>query len=481
MNARMGRNNTNLSGGVNYTADYTSRKQIELEHMYRSSFLVGAAVDMKAEDMTRKGVFISSGMDGEQQRQITQKWVELKIWSSLRESLQWGDLYGGAIAVILIDGQDVSKPLRLETVGKDQFKGLLVFNRWQIEQQENRFVTDIGPDYGKRAYYKLIPGQIGVPAWYIHYSRVIPFLGEELPYQQRLYENGWGQSVIERIIARIEAFDSVTHGIAQLIYKSHLRTYSIDKLRQLLAHSEDHPAYQGLMKHMEMIRAYQSIEGMTLMDKDDLFQTHTYSFGGLADVQDKFAEQIAGAIGVPLIRLLGQSPKGFSTGDADLSNYYDRINSAQEDKLRNPCHKLFEITYRSLFGSALPDDFNFEFSELWQMSSVDKSAVAVNTVNMLNAAQDGGLMSQSAAMSELKNQSRITGIGSIISEEDIDNAKDEPLSPAEYGEIELANKVSASSSPVRNSTTKDSKAGWPDRWGLRWFRSKRIDDSKTPD
>jgi hypothetical protein len=47
---------------------------------------------------------------------------------------------------------------------------------------------------------------------------------------------------------------------------------------------------------------------MTLMDKSDDFQTHSYSFAGIADVILRFAEQVSGATGIPLVRLFGQSP-----------------------------------------------------------------------------------------------------------------------------------------------------------------------------
>lgn len=471
--ARVGRNSTNLSGSGEYTLNYTSRNQQALEKMYRSSFLVGKAVDAKAEDMTRKGVFISSGADNKEQSTLNNEFLQLNIWQSLESAIKWGDLYGGAIAVILIDGQDPKTPLRVDTVGKDQFKGLLVFDRWQIHQTANELITDFTPDYGKREYYEIISGQVGVPDWKIHHTRVIRFDGDKLPYRQQLYENGWGQSVIERIVDRIEAYDSVTSGSAQLIYKAHLRTYSIEGLRKILAMPDDMPAFTALMKHMDMIRSYQSVEGMTLMDSLDKFETHSYAFGGLADVMDKFGEQIAGATGIPLIRLLGQSPKGFSTGDADLANYYDEINSLQEKKLRVPVQTLFEVCYRSLFGKELPEDFNFEFNSLWQMSNVDKSTVAVNTINSVIGAVSNGLMSQETGMNEIKTASRYIGIGSNITEEEINNARDEPL-PPEDDDSSSISATRANNNPIRNTDAQTIKKDRVDsKWGIRWFRSKR--------
>jgi hypothetical protein len=132
--------------------------------------------------------------------------------------------------------------------------------------------------------------------------------GDSLPFQQAQTENGWGMSVVERIFERIQAFDTATVGTTQLIHKAHLRTYSIEKLRTILATGGD--LEKGLMRHLDMIREFQTIEGMTLMDGSDKFETHSYSFAGVADVLLRFAEQVSGATGIPLVRLFGQSPRG---------------------------------------------------------------------------------------------------------------------------------------------------------------------------
>ncbi|MFX6330891.1 phage portal protein, partial [Acinetobacter baumannii] len=72
--------------------------------------------------------------------------VSLGIWDKLCETGKWARLYGGAIAVMLIDGQDLSTPLRIEAIGKDQFKGLVVMDRWMVAPPVGNVVTEYGPD-----------------------------------------------------------------------------------------------------------------------------------------------------------------------------------------------------------------------------------------------------------------------------------------------------------------------------------------------
>lgn len=200
-------------------------------------------------------------------------------------------------------------PLRPETIGKGKFKGILPLDRWMIDPVLTRRIKDMGPDLGKPEFYDVVTTATGIPAWRIHHSRLIRFDGVTLPFQQKMTENEWGMSVVERIWDRLTAFDSATVGAAQLVYKAHLRTYSVEKLRELIALGG--PAYEALLKNIDLIRQFQSNEGMTLMDSRDKFETHQYSFSGLDDILSQFAEQISGAVGIPLVRLFDSPRRDF--------------------------------------------------------------------------------------------------------------------------------------------------------------------------
>ncbi|MFY0034561.1 DUF1073 domain-containing protein, partial [Acinetobacter baumannii] len=209
----------------------------------------------------------------------------------------------------------------------------------------------------------------------IHYSRVFRMDGIKLPYWQAIAENLWGQSVIERLEDRLTIFDSATLGAGQLIYKAHLRTYKVKGLRSLIAAGGR--MYDALVEQINQIRLWQSNEGLTLMDAEDTYEAHQYSFAGLDNILMQFGQQIAGALGIPLVRLFGQSPAGFSaTGESDLSNYYDNINQQQEGRMRTPLHKLLEIVSRSKLGKPLPDSFKFDFASLWQIDDEKKAEIA---------------------------------------------------------------------------------------------------------
>jgi len=423
MFARLGIQEANMSSGGYYNlGPYISRNRLELEAAYRSNWLVGKIIDCIAEDMTREGVDIHSELKPDEIQDFEVMIEEFNIWKDLCNALKWARLYGGSLAVMLIDGANYEKELNIETIGKDKFKGIVVLDRWMVQPTMDQLVTDLNRDIGKPMYYETLPGVSVMPAMKIHYSRVLRFEGIELPYYQKLFENLWGLSVVERILDRLLAFDSATQGAAQLMYKAYLRTIGIDQFRETLAMGG--AAEEAIIKQFKYIQQFQSIEGLTVLDAKDTFQTHAYSFAGISDVLQQFGQQVSGGEGIPLVRLFGQSPAGFSTGDTDIRNYYDEINKRQNTDLRPHLNKLFAVMSMSRFGKPLPEDTQFDFRSLWQIDDQQKATIAATDFNTINGAYQGQLLSQKAAMQELRQLSRITGRFTNITTEDIENAED---------------------------------------------------------
>lgn len=428
--ARVGFGTGNQTSASGYQFDFISRNRVQLEAMYRSSWIVGQAVDVVAEDMTRAGIDHEGEIDPGDTAKLDREFERMVLWDRICDTSKWSRLYGGAVAVMLIDGQNMNTPLRPETVGKGQFKGLLVLDRWLVQPTLQDLVQDFGPDFGMPKFYDVVADSMALKRQRIHHSRVLRLDGVDLPYWQRVSENLWGQSVIERLFDRLIAFDSTTAGAAQLVYKAHLRTYKVEGLRDIIATGG--PALEGLLKQIDMIRRFQSNEGMTLMDSKDEFEAHQYAFSGLDNVLLQFGQQLSGALGIPLVRLFGQSPSGMNaTGESDLKTYYDNIKQQQERRLSGPLTRMMSVLFQSVLGSPMPDDYNFQFRHLLQLSEVERADVAQKNTDTVLSAYDAGIISQQTALQELRQSSEVTGIWSNITDELINGADDELPEPGE--------------------------------------------------
>lgn len=433
--AQIGWGTNNQSSASTYALSYQSRNRINLEAAYRGSWVVRAAVDALPEDMTRAGVEFS-GLEPEDITTIEQDTMRLAIWDALCDTGKWANLYGGCLAVMLIEGQDFATPLRPETIAKGQFKGLLVLDRWMVSPPVGDVVTDFGPDMGKPVFYNVIADYAAIPKAKIHYTRVIRLDGMDLPFYQRVSENGWGLSVLEPMWDRLIAFDSASVGAGQLIYKAHLRTYKVKDLRSIIAAGG--PALAGLEAQMKFTRLAQTNEGLTVMDAEDEFEAHSYTFSGLSDMLLQFAQQLCGALGMPFTRLFGQSPTGLgATGEGEMKQWGEKVKQNQERRLRNPLHRLFAVMSMSSLGKPLPDDFGFEFRSLQEMNELEKSDIATKKVDAVTKAVDAGVQKPSSAMKDLKASSQVTGLFGSISDEDISEAEEQEKNAPPPGEMDL--------------------------------------------
>jgi uncharacterized protein len=502
----------NILSHGQYLPNLMTRNRLQLEYAYRGSWVAGKAIDITAEDMTRAGIEINTNEGAEDIQEFKVQMSRLKIWASLANTIRWGKLYGGCCGVIQIKGQNPAEPLDLDSVGKDQFHGIVVYDRWQLYPVLSELITS-GPDMGLPAYYDIVLGtNLNDPGLEpdgqqttnatgrvrVHHSRCIRVIGYELPFWQAITEMMWGESILERTWDRLIEYDDAIASVGSLMNRAQLRTVSIDQLRNILASGGE--AEKALIAQFAYMRQFQSSEGLTLLDKEDVFQSVAYSFGGVADTLLQFKQEIGGAFDIPLVRFFGQSPAGLNaTGESDLRLYYDGINAKQEYQLRNPVEMVLKVMWRSCFGKPVPKDLVWTFTSLWQMSDTEKATIAKSDVDTLIEAHEAGGITTAVMMKEFKKLSNKTGLFTHITEEEIEEAEnDEPPMPEEAGETESQNQAdpgTSASKPAGNknapknpSITKPAAAGSPSSFKEKskdsaWKRIKGwlSKDKKTQD
>jgi phage-related protein (TIGR01555 family) len=450
--SKLGLNNDNALSAGTYEFNLITRNRILLEAAYRGSWIVGAIVDSVAEDMTRAGIAITTNEGKENLQELKNAMSRLQISQSLCTLVKWGRLYGGALGILQIQGQDLSTPLNLDRVAKGQFQGIVVFDRWQLNPRLDHLI-DAGPEMGLPKYYDIVndpratggdfktaTGQLKV-----HHSRVIRMAGIDLPYFQAITEMMWGESNLERLWDRLIAFDNASMSAASLIDRASLRTVGVQDLREIVAAGGE--AQMGLIAQFEMMRSLQVNEGLTLIDKNDSFESTAYSFAGLSDMLLQFYQQLSGAASIPLIRLLGQSPAGLNGGgEDDIRMYYDNVNAQQEAKLRNGWELVIKVLWRSTFGQPSPKDMQFQFVPLWQMTATEKATNAKTIAETVIGAQEAGLTSKKSALMDLRGTSPETGLFSNITEEDIKEAEEQDENPPNPNEVDISKPEEAAAS-----------------------------------
>lgn len=430
-NLQLGQGTDNALSNSTYGFNPITRYRVLLEWIHRGSWLGGIAIDVAAEDSIRGGIEIH-GLSPKNTAKLQNALVRKGIWKNYCNGKKWGRLYGGAISVFLIDGQDLSTPLNMETVGKGQFKGLATLDRWQCQPTLNQegLVEEFGPDLGLPKYYLVNNDAPVLRGKRIHYTRVIRHIGVELPFYQSILEQFWGISVLERLYDRLVAFDSATSGIAQYIHKMHLRVIKIDKYRQIQAAGGK--LLQGFMRFAEDMRRRQSNEGITYIDSADDFIVHNSNISsGISEALMQLGQQISGALQMPLVRLFGQSPGGLgSNGDSELRTYYEGVNQRQERDDRVPVTNICVLTAKSEGIPLNEEEFGFNFRSLYQLDDEQKSNVFDRDSRAILEAFATSLIDKPTALKELRQLGRYTNRWTNITDKEVKEAENEPPQPA---------------------------------------------------
>lgn len=479
--ARLGFGQPNLNEGADYPLTRMSQNYNLFTSLYRSSWIVRKIVDVFPSDMVKNWIKFNSSLDPEKISKINSVIRKTKTKEKIKEGLRWARLYGGAAGLILIDGdEDLSEPLDYDAIMLDDYKGLLIFDRWNGIYPDIELEDDISDEeYGYPKYYSISLSEANNNLMLsynkqdlvkVHHSRIVRFNGRDLPLWERQAEMFWGESEIEIVFEELKKRDNTSANIASLIFLANIRVLKMNDLGQLLGASTQ-KAQENLYKVLQAQNQLMSNMGIYVMDKDDDFGSEQYSFGGLNDIYESFMLDIAGACEMPVTKLFGREPAGFnSTGESDLTQYYDTLEEKQETYLQPIIDKLLPIIFMSTLG-AIPEDLDWEFNPCMNANSKDLADLAQSMASPIFEAFNTGLITKEIALKELKQQNEKTGMWSNITDEDIKNAKNEDNS-GEYTNEEQESLMSELN-PEQNdmeetyneniNTQKVSDSGWRER------------------
>lgn len=391
-----------------------------LNSLYRDNWVVQNVIDIVPDDMLKRW-FTLSGVQGmEKKEQMNQQARRSQLKARISQGLKWGRLYGGAVGIILIEGQEnqMDRPLDTSLIYPGSFHGMYILDRWSGVSPSTTLVTDpADPDFGLPEYYDISNGSGNVYAR-VHHSRVIRFLGRMLPYTEQMAESYWGESEIEALYSDIVKHDNVAHNMAALTFRANVDTMEVRNLDQLfsLGSAEQQRRFWNTMQAQSVCK---SNFGMQLVNEGTKLTNTQYTFAGLKDIYDSMCLDLAGASRIPVTKLFGRAPAGMNaTGESDLQNYYDYIDNLRESVLRPILYRLLPVMAMSAWGIA-PEGLDIAFPPLWMPTAKEAAEIAKAKTETVIAAFQAGLLDQGAAQSELKKLSGETGLFDAISDEEI--------------------------------------------------------------
>jgi phage-related protein (TIGR01555 family) len=334
----------------------------QLDVAYQTNWLARAIVDIPSEDMCREWRIIKS-RDADVIRIEEDR---LMLPMMVQEAATWGALYGGG-GILMLTGQDLSKPLNINRIRKGDLQRLVVFDRYDMSAMTLNTWDVLQPNYLAPEFYTITGG-----GQQIHWSHFARFNGTRLPRRQMLQTQGWGDSELRKCLDDIMDMVASKDGIAELMQEANVDVIKREGLSDELASDQD----DAIINRYTLFSQMKSVVQMALLDGDESYERKTLDLGGVAPVLETFMTWISGAANIPVTRLFGTSAKGLNaTGEGDLKNYYNSIRSKQLVRLDPGLRYLDEVLVRSALGY-WPDDYNYVWAPLAQPDEVQLATAA---------------------------------------------------------------------------------------------------------
>ncbi len=409
--AFLGENSPLLASGTFLRSGLTSDPEL-LTAMYRESWLTKRIIDTPSEDMTRAWYRLSSSVNPEEIHALRRLEARHSVKQELTNALRWARLYGGSLALMVIRGEEdrLDQPLEQEMLLPDCFQGLLVLDRAQGIEPSAELVSDLDdPDFGLPEYYTVNLDTENYRMVRLHHSRVLRFIGRELPRGETIRENFWGASEMEHIRDELLKRSAASANIAQLIFQANITTLKMSDFGELLGAGTEEQR-RSVEYAMGMENRFRTSFGIQLLSRDDSLENHPYSFTGLSEIYEQFMMDMAGAAEIPATRLFGRSPQGMNaTGESDLRNYYDMIASLQERQLRPALEKLLPVMAVSCWGY-VPESLEIVFEPVMTSSPAERAELVQKLSGDVIEGYKCGLFTREQAVMELKCRGEELGV-----------------------------------------------------------------------
>jgi uncharacterized protein len=364
-----------------YSKPIWTRQQLEAS--FQSDWIARKAISIPAQDATRE--WRAWQAKGQQIEELEATEQRLQVQLKLQMALTKARLYGGCCMLIGVDG-DMSKELDTETIQKDGLKYIHVLAPHQLMVE--KLIYDLeSPYYGQPEFYELQDTKDRIKTVKIHPSRMVRLIGLDPP--DPMENSGWGDPAMQVIHDSVSSAGTVMQSIAVLIQEAKLDVIKIPGLTEIFSTTE---GTNRMVKRFSEANVAKSVVNGILLDGEEEWQRIGVNFQGMPEVLQMYLQIAAGAADIPVTRFLGQAPAGLnSTGESDLTNYYDRIASDQELRLTPALDKLDKAIIRSSLGKT-DDNIFYNWNSLWQMDDTAKADIAKKKAEVTKIDVDCGLI-----------------------------------------------------------------------------------------
>jgi uncharacterized protein len=372
----------------NRPSPVTRLSDIELAALYYGDPIAADAVDYLPEDMTKAG-FEVDGDNGELEKAFN----KLHGPEKFKEALAYTELYAGAIILMDIEGAGTYDQPYDPAKGK-KIRALRVYPRTRIDLGlMTQVVLPESPYF--EDYENFVIRKIDGSTFTAHASRCLVFKSpirvDPTMAGFLEWERYWGLPAVLRYYDAVAAYGTLFQGLTHLSQELAVGKYKLANLEQLVAEGD----YRSINRRMEAIDTQKSLVNGVFLGEGEDYTREQLTLTGVDGLTDRFMMHVAAATRYSVTRLFGRSAAGLNaTGKGDQDNYYDRVKSAQTNRMTPPLTRLLEVLNASLKVLPTDTDMAINYNALFPMDSVQEADVRFKIAQADAVYIDRGVLSQ---------------------------------------------------------------------------------------
>ena len=352
---------------------------LTLMYAYTTYGILQRIIDVPVYDAFRGGLEIESAGNEMNYRDIEdldESLEEQGILEAMRDGNIWADLFGGGALIFNSEGEDYSKPLNMDRLGRAPIE-IYDASRWELGAESRIPVSGFYDFYGLK----------------VHASRVMTICGKRAPFLIRDQLAGWGLSKIQRLSEDFNGYLRTKNAKFELMLEAKVDVFKIQGYKNQLASPM---ASQLTQRRIALVNRFKSFNNAMLLDAEDEYQQKQISFSGIAEMAKENRMDIAEAAHMPMSKIWGIGSTGLSSGEDDLENYNAEVESVIREPNRPRVRRVLDMAIRALFGTEFK--FKFKYKPLRVMSSTEQETINKSETERVMLNLQAGLISPKQAI-----------------------------------------------------------------------------------
>lgn len=348
--------------------------------LYEGNGLFAKVIDAPAEEAIKHGFSLKDVSDKNVEGFYQEALDELDWEEVAMTGIKWARLFGGAIAVMLInDGGGLEDPLNWKRI--KSIDDIRVYDRSVIQPDYSSMFK-----YDPRDPFRTRGSRLGMPEFFhvnsrygsftVHESRCLVFQNGILPENcSNTNYQLWGIPEYIRIHRALRDSE-LAHGTApKMLDRSVQPVYKMKDLSMLLATDEGEDQVLKRLQVIDLARSF--LSSLVIDSENEDYDFKSFQFTGVSDVIAATCSYLSALTNIPQAILFGFQPVASGdNGESDRENWYSYVQRIQKRMLKSNLRYLLSVIFQAGIYTREVDEvpkIKIEFNPLDTKSDAEKA------------------------------------------------------------------------------------------------------------